>query len=189
MQFRKKHTVIHSSEIDLLPPREAYLALSLAYADAAIVLCRALCAGDLGSSYADACPMVNLAYHATELFYKGCLLGDEGCLSKQHGGANGHNLLFLQEEFASAFPDEALSFEPPHEVLLLGEGWDGPQLAMAHQSAKPLEQWYRYPADAKGNRFGRADGVVPEDMLDHLLRSREQMGTIAQRLLAPTAAG
>jgi hypothetical protein len=177
----ENHTMLLSSELDDLSDVDRYFALAFAYIDSAISLCRALYSRELPYVFTSACPMLWLTRHATELFYKACLFSSLGFLPSPPKKLNRHNLMFLQEEFKKVFPEFALTFEPPASESLSDGEWSEDEIVAVQRGANRNDQRNRYPVDSQNRKFQDVQMVTPENMLEKLRSSRDQMIVISSR--------
>lgn len=175
--------MLHSSELDSLPEERRYIALTFAYMDSAIALCRALCARELPHTFASSCPMLWLARQATELFYKACLFASCGEVPQPPKKLNMHNLVFFRHEFTKHFPEDTYPFDPPVSESLVGGDWTPEQVDQFLKDANISHQRHRYPTDSRQNEFQDVQGVTPETMIERLRQCRDQMVVITQEAL------
>lgn len=114
-----------------------------------------------------------LAFHATELFLKGCIIRLD-----PSANPGGHTLNALLDKLLKL--KSSISFELPFSADALpstpeGEAWAKEQNAKAHQNL-------RYPADTSGKPWPGVKGFCPESFSATLAKLRAQMESIYDEL-------
>lgn len=125
---------------------EHYRDLALAYLEGAERLCDALVSGAWISSFHKGQVALWLAFHASELFIKGCICkADPARLKSQH------SLGELLLTFSDLYP--ALKFQPPFGPEPVPADWELMELALKSDANLHVE--LRYPTDKSGRQWSQ----------------------------------
>jgi hypothetical protein len=179
--------MIFGSDLDVLELHERYFALCTAYLRGAVRLCDDLAHAVSVPTFANASVILWMARHATELFYKGCLVSATGSVPRPPAPMRGHNLTFLESQFRKHFPADRFAFSPPASEHLVGDRWSGKDIQDFLHFANSVHERFRYPTDSRGHAFRDAQGVDPASLLNHLIQAQIQMGRIIAKMTAARA--
>lgn len=121
-----------------------YCALALAYLDCSQRLCGEMVDGVWEANYNRGQAVIWLAFHATELVLKGCILSVDTKRAR-----NIHSLRELSVSFTAHFPD--LSFEPPFGSEAMPSSSDGDKWEL--EVDRTLHMQFRYPRNQAGSSW------------------------------------
>ncbi len=144
--------------------------LAFAFLESSERLCRDMESGAWAADYHKGQVTMLLAFHATELFLKGCISAGSPQQPK-----NLHSLGELLEEFSTLFP--ALNFEPPFGPAPVHA--DPESIAWALKTDATLHQQLRYPTDTSGKPWQGERGFSAESFLLELEGLRSDFVRIA----------
>lgn len=178
------NATVFSTEFDGLELPARYLALAMSYMRAAISLCRAMVDASTTATFPDACVVIWLARHGTELFYKGCIVTKTGALAPRPKSSSGHNLPYLESLFRQHFPSSQFVFDPPVGESLVGDGFTTQQLSESKRFSNRTQERYRYPTQLHGDAFEDVQAITPALLVDVLSSALEQMIAIADAIQA-----
>lgn len=150
---------------------EHFRALAFAYLDAAERLCRELTDGSWQPTYHRGQVTLWLAFHATELFLKGCIWKVAPGKVK-----NSHSLGKLILTFESEFP--SIPFEAPFGVEPMPADWELMQWAL--ETDRTLHEQLRYPVNTKGAQWPGIRSFSPDLFLAELSKLRARFLRIAE---------
>lgn len=149
---------------------EHFRLLALTFLDAAETLCKQLSDGSWAPNYRKGQVCMWLAFHATELFLKGCIRSVSPSYSK-----NTHSLTELQLTFSSLFP--AICFEPPFGSEPMPA--DPVLMEMALKSDATLHEQLRYPTNRSGSPWGGVRAFTPDLFLAELKELRANIERVS----------
>lgn len=155
-------------------PRQ-FVELAGAYLEAAERLCQEMVAGNWPASFNRGQVCLWLAFHATELFLKGCIRH-----AAPGQALNSHSLGELQVLFARHFP--GVRFEPPFGSEPVPA--DPELMAAVLKTDATLHQQLRYPADRSGSAWGGVRAFTPELFLGELKRLGTEFERISEIVFA-----
>ena len=116
-----------------------------------------------------------LAFHASELFCKGCILRKQ-----PRASVHGHSLAKLLERLEALSP--GVGFQPPFDVEIVPRSADSPGLrAEAH---KRIHERLRYPTNSAGRRWTGVRAFSPDSFSSELIDLRRQMERVQSQLFA-----
>jgi len=144
--------------------------LAVAYLESAERLCREMVDGTWSPSFNNGQGCLWLAFHATELFLKGCIRS----VSPERL-RNIHSLGEIQVTFSSLFP--TVKFESP-----FGPEPISPQpvlMDLALKADATLHHQLRYPVDTSGTPWGGIRVFVPELFLAEIERLRSDFDRVS----------
>lgn len=149
---------------------EHFRDLAYAYMDAAERLCREMTRGSWPSTYHRGQVTLWLAFHATELFLKGCIWKASPNLVK-----NKHSLGELLLAFSSAFP--GITFQVPFGPEPMPADWELMEFALKADAT--LHQQLRYPVDTSGLPWKGLRAFSADLFLAELERLRVEFSRIS----------
>lgn len=149
---------------------EHYRDLALAYLEGAERLCEELSSGTWAPSFHKGQVTLWLAFHATELFTKGCI-----CKADPSRLKNQHSLGQLLLTFSELYP--ALYFQPPFGPEPVPADWELMELAL--ESDAKLHQQLRYPADTSGKPWSENRAFSPELFFGELEALRKDIARLS----------
>jgi hypothetical protein len=157
-------------------PATSLVWLSLAFAEAAGVLCNALVAEDYSSQFMSTRVILHLCRHAAELFLKGAIESKTG---KRAPATHRLDRLFetYRQYLSGAEFEFALPF--PKEILRSNDDLFPPTLA-EHQ--RTHDQRFRYPADNAGTPFHETQSVDTDTMQVAVAQFSQTLTIMATRI-------
>lgn len=153
---------------DEVPDR--FRALALTYLEAAERLCQQLTDGSWAPNYHRGQVCMWLAFHATELFLKGCIRSVSPGQLK-----NTHSLGELHLAFSSLFP--SVSFELPFGSESMPA--DPVLMEMALKSDATFHEQLRYPTNKSGWPWGGVRAFAPDLFLADLKELRANIERVS----------
>jgi len=174
-----RHSVMHlAPEYGDQEVPDHLRALALTYLDAAERLCQQLADGSWAPNYHKGQVCMSLAFHATELFLKGCIRSASSGKVK-----NTHSLGELRLTFLSLFPSVAFELpfgsEPMPADPVLKE--------MERESDATFDQQLRYPIDKSGSPWGGGRAFAPDLFLAELEKLRGDFERISSLVVVRPA--
>lgn len=149
--------------------------IAYAYLDAALELTERMASGAWPGSYYRGQAALWLAFHASEVFLKGCIT------SAGHQVDNTHSLTKLKLQFEAVFPN--VTYEPlyTNQAIL-----PDPELMEAALLAdREMHQQFRYPVSAAGTVWGEwVRGFDPRSFAHALAQARSEFKRVHEHVTA-----
>ena len=149
-----------------------FMKQGLSHLEASEKLNALMCEGTWPSNFYRGQPVVWLAFHAVELFLKGCILKVD-----PNANASGHSLADLTTKLRDLAPD--VEFEPPFQPETFPP-FPG-LIEQAKRKEKKVHEVLRYPTNTEGKPWSGAHGFSAPLFRDTLARIRKDTERLYDR--------
>lgn len=182
-----KPITFYFSDLQSKTVPDQLFAFADAYLQSADALCLAHCIKAESATYAHGAVIMSLTFHALELFLKAAILWKSP--TESFGGRLGHDLVHLEQRYASLYPEKELRFFIPFRLetpcaqevdLEVTEE----VVACVRNFAKnmPQDQLHRYPIGTDGESWRALLGFEPTSFYMTIKQLGKDLADIKARL-------
>lgn len=166
--------IVGSWDYDCYDNAELMHMQAMAFADAAIELCKRMKQGDLECTFLHGQAALYLGFHSTELFLKAAILHKSGEL------ITGHKLRSLRKRYSELYPEEIFKIKTHYQVHYMG--YTEEEVAHFIKKELPIDQKLRYPIDKDKSKWWQSDAFDAPTCLEQFRHYRKAMEQVGQQI-------